>query len=223
MGYGIINTQGGAVALSVDYSSGAGEWTTMYSYVPNFFPTNDIAVTTALNCYVCGQAGSYDGAAVGIRSYVDGGQNYDEGTDPGAWPIFLSTSSTTQVRLGYYLSGNGSAMRASWQITYWGDDADRSADRSIRPEADVARVVYDQSSGSVRHLELRWRTPAGSESADYADDPVADARELGHAGSLAVLEVSPAELSTVGILRVDADAGRLVRQPMPVRGGGGPA
>ena len=49
---------------------------------------------------------------------------------------------------------------------------------------------------------------------DMDEDPVKDARDLGHAGDLAVLEVSPQEFGGMDFLEVDVEAGRLVRTPM---------
>jgi hypothetical protein len=212
MGYGIINTLGGAVGMS--FSAG-GEYETMYAFVPNFYPTNDIAVTTALNLYVAGRAGIGDGAAVGVRSYIDGGNTTDFGANPGGWGLYVSTSRTTEVLLGYYLSGNGCKMRASWQVTYWGDDGDDGSHSRLDVDVDRALVVYDPGTGVVRHRERRT-VLAGNGGSGYADDPIADARELGHTGDLAVLEVSPDELD--GSLRVDLASGRLVREPIQLRG-----
>jgi hypothetical protein len=218
MGYGCIGVWGDQVALVTAYDSSYGEDRSGFMTIDGF-PTKDVAIQTALNSWDIFERTQGDNATMAIKSYVDGGINQDFGDAPAGWGLYVSTSDTTSIRFGYFISGNGSWMRGSYHVTFWGDPDDGDNHHSLHVESERAQVVYDPSSLRVVHVDHRV-TLSGphADSVDSSDDVLASARALGHAGELSVLEVPPADVRGQGVLRVDLGTNRLVSEPRASRG-----
>jgi hypothetical protein len=218
MGYGCIGVWGDQFALETGYDEDIGEARSGFASISGF-PSKDVAIQTALNSWNIWVPWQGDNATMAVKSYVDGGVSQDYGDDPGGWGLYVSTFDTTSIVFGFYISGNGSWMRGSYNVTFWGDPNDHQDGHGLHVESENAQVVYDPHTLRVVHTfhQVRLSGPYADDGGPV-DDLIEEARALGHQGDLALLEVPPADLRSTGFLQVDLTTNRLVAT---ARGGRG--
>jgi hypothetical protein len=199
MGYGVVAEFGNSHLIWIPHDPHYGELRTETVDMMDLF-NDDVSVHVSLASVDLYQATVADNYSVGIMGFVKDGDWKFQGTDPGGWPTFLYEDGISFVRFAYHLSVNGGYIKGSHFIQFWGDPDPRSGREPLVREERMI-VLFDGSTGDIRHTHRQLIGTGAPTQGGPEDDPIDIARSLGHEGPLEVGYYVPQEMGP-GVVNV---------------------